>query len=281
MHVERVDTSTTGLMPIGRFSRATRLSLKALRLYDALGLLPPAQVDEDSGYRYYRQSQVASARLIAMLRQLDMPLNDIAEVLTLSGADAVRAVETYWRGVESETQVKRRLLARIEKYLLGEAEIMHEVATRNVDEQKVISIERRTLADALPDLIRESGERLIEHAQRSGQVQNGPMMVIYHGQVTMDADGPVEVCVPVSGAVEPVDDIRVRIEPAHSEAYARITKAQVAYPEILNAYDSVHAWLEQNGKDGGMWSPREVYFADWMALGDDEPACDVAWPFDG
>ena len=99
--------------------------------------------------------------------------------------------------------------------------------------------------------------------------------------LTMDADGPVEVCVPVNGAVEPVDDIRVRVEPGHSEAYARITKAQVAYPEILEAYDSVHAWLEKNGKETGNWSPREVYFADWATLSDDDPACDVAWPFEG
>lgn len=267
-------------MPIGRFSRASRLSLKALRLYDALGLLPPAKVDEQSGYRYYEESQLDAARLIAMLRQIDMPLNAIAEVLELGGAEAARAVDAHWREVEADTEVKRKLLARVHKQLLGKAEIMHEVVTRRVGDQKVISIERRTLADELPNLIGESGKRLIEHANASGNAQAGPMMVIYHGQVTMDADGPVEVCVPVNGAVEPVDDIRVRVEPAHSEAYARITKAQVAYPEILEAYDSVHAWLEQKGKKTGEWSPREVYFADWDALSDDDPACDVAWPFD-
>src|SRR5690606_1832582 len=177
----------------------------------------------------------------------------------VGGAEATRVVNAYWREVEAGAEVKRKLLARVQKYLLGKAEVMHEVATRRVGEQKVISIERRTLADELPKLIGESGRRLIEHAQRSGNAQAGPMMVIYHGQVTMDADGPVEVCVPVNGVVEPADDIRVRVEPAHAEAYARITKAQVAYPEILEAYDSVHAWLEQKGKKTGEWSPREVY----------------------
>lgn len=268
------------MMSIGHFSRASRLSLKALRLYDSLGLLPPARVDDETGYRYYEESQLARARLIAMLRQLDMPLNGISMVLDRTGASAARALNTYWREVEADTVVKRNLLARVEKYLLGEEEIMHEVDTRRVLEQKVISIERRTLADELPNVIREAGKRLIGHAAASGQAQTGPMMVIYHGQVTMDADGPVEVCVPVAGAVEPVDDIRVRIEPAHSEAFARITKAQVEFPEILSAYDSVQAWLEQNGKEFAMWSPREVYFADWVELGEHDPACDIAWPFD-
>lgn len=40
-------------MPIGPFSEMTRLSVKALRIYDDMGLLPPAMVDDASGYRYY------------------------------------------------------------------------------------------------------------------------------------------------------------------------------------------------------------------------------------
>ena len=39
-------------MSIGEFAGRSRLSPKALRLYDELGLLPPAQVDDSSGYRF-------------------------------------------------------------------------------------------------------------------------------------------------------------------------------------------------------------------------------------
>ena len=54
-----------GLWSIGEFAAATRLSPKALRLYDELGLLPPARVDPDSGYRWYAEDQVERARLVA------------------------------------------------------------------------------------------------------------------------------------------------------------------------------------------------------------------------
>ena len=64
-----------------------------------------------------------------------------------------------------------------------------------------------------------------------------------------------------------------------AEAYARITKREVEYPKILEAYDSVGAWLHEQGKQGTM-SPREVYFAQWDEVGDDDPACDVAFPFE-
>lgn len=49
------------------------LSIKALRLYDRLGLLQPAAVNQYNGYRRYHEDQLFAARLIAMLRRLDMP----------------------------------------------------------------------------------------------------------------------------------------------------------------------------------------------------------------
>jgi len=62
---------------IGGFARRSRLSVKALRLYDELGVLVPARVDEASGYRYYDVAQLEAARLVAMLRQLELPLAEI------------------------------------------------------------------------------------------------------------------------------------------------------------------------------------------------------------
>ena len=55
-------------LTVGQFGRLCQLSRKALRLYDERGLLPPARIDPDSGYRYYRRDQVATARRIRLLR---------------------------------------------------------------------------------------------------------------------------------------------------------------------------------------------------------------------
>jgi DNA-binding transcriptional MerR regulator len=70
-------------MNIGEFARRSRLSAKALRLYDELGVLPPAQVDDDTGYRYYAESQLDHARLIGALRQLQISLAEIKVILGL------------------------------------------------------------------------------------------------------------------------------------------------------------------------------------------------------
>ena len=77
-----------GLLTIGAFARAARLSPKALRLYDELGLLPPAAVDAESGYRFYAPAQLDRARLIAWLRRLGMPLARIRQVCGLAPAAA-------------------------------------------------------------------------------------------------------------------------------------------------------------------------------------------------
>jgi DNA-binding transcriptional MerR regulator len=70
-----------GLLSIGDFSRMTFLTVKALRHYHDVGLLEPARIDAHTGYRFYRAEQVAPARLIRRLRDLDLPVDDVRLVL--------------------------------------------------------------------------------------------------------------------------------------------------------------------------------------------------------
>ncbi len=81
-----------GLMPIGAFARLCRLTVKAVRHYDAQGLLMPAEVDPHSGYRYFRAEQVRTATTIALLRSLDVPIPVVREVLAAPDAAGVAAV---------------------------------------------------------------------------------------------------------------------------------------------------------------------------------------------
>jgi DNA-binding transcriptional MerR regulator len=80
------------LMPIGRFARLTGLTVKALRHYDELGLLPPERVDAATGYRLYGAGQVQRAEAIRTLRRLEVPLDDVATLLASDDRAAVRQV---------------------------------------------------------------------------------------------------------------------------------------------------------------------------------------------
>jgi effector-binding domain-containing protein len=152
---------------------------------------------------------------------------------------------------------------------------MYEVQEREVPEQVVLTEQRHVTADELPSWIEAAGHRLIRAAEGHGG-QTGPMFVVYHGEVSEDSDGPVEVCVPV--ATNGSTDVATRVEPAHREAYTRITKAQVGYPQILSAYDAVTAWIRSHALTIENCAPREVYFADWDSAEPDDEVCDVAFP---
>lgn len=118
------------MLTIGDFARASRLSAKALRRYDELGLLPPARVDPFTGYRYYAEEQVERARLVAWLRRIGMPLAEVGRVCERYAADpeaAARAIRAYWAGVESETAARRDLAASLVDHLKGTTEMTPEI----------------------------------------------------------------------------------------------------------------------------------------------------------
>src|SRR4051812_16766534 len=69
------------LLPIGMFSRASALSIKALRSYHDAGILVPARVDPQTGYRSYTVDQLTDAAVIVRLRALDVPLAQVELVL--------------------------------------------------------------------------------------------------------------------------------------------------------------------------------------------------------
>ena len=100
-------------MSIGEFARLTRLSPKALRLYDGLGLLSPARVDELSGYRYYEDAQLQQARLIATLRQVGVPLTTVKELLVLDPAEMAEQVTGFWQGAETRHASQRQLVTAL------------------------------------------------------------------------------------------------------------------------------------------------------------------------
>ena len=70
-----------GLLSIGAFSRASFLSVKMLRAYHEAGILVPARVDPQTGYRSYHSTQLTDAAVIVRLRALDLPLPRVREVV--------------------------------------------------------------------------------------------------------------------------------------------------------------------------------------------------------
>jgi len=265
-------------LTIGEFSRRSMLSPKALRLYDRQGLLVPADVDPENRYRRYRESQLADARLIARLRRLDMPLTDVAALLAAPPDRRSDALIEWWEAVERRMAGKRELLVHLLISLGGNERSfdMFEIEEREVPEQVILTEQRHVTVRGLTDWFAESLPRLHTIAVESGGIA-GPAFIIYHGEVNEESDGPVEVCVPIAPGQQAGVDAPTRLEPAHREAYTRICKSQVEFPQILDAYDAVEQWIATNNRQMN-GSPREVYFTDFMNAGPNDEVCDIAFP---
>jgi DNA-binding transcriptional MerR regulator len=231
------------LMLAGEFGAASRLSPKALRLYAEQRLLVPASTDPVTGYRYYQRDQVARARLIARLRTLNLPLARIAVLLDLP-AESRQAELRAWLDAQEADLRHRRELVKTLSY--GDDPAFGMVRTRQVVEHKFLYREQRLHVDALNDFTAESHARIRTWLNNAGLSGDGPVQVHFHGLVTRDSDGPVEVGIAFAGSVEPVDDLRIRLVPAHLEAYLPVPKAYSVFPHVLRVYDALEAWIDAN-----------------------------------
>jgi DNA-binding transcriptional MerR regulator len=110
-------------LTVGLMARRSGLTVKALRYYDRTGLLRPAAVDGATGYRLYRGDQVAEARLVRLLRSLDLPLEQVRTAVTAwkNGDDAAveRLVGEHRRQLDARVTRLRGALHRID-HLLAE-----------------------------------------------------------------------------------------------------------------------------------------------------------------
>jgi DNA-binding transcriptional MerR regulator len=229
------------LLPIGEFATASRLSQKALRLYGENGLLPPAWVDPESGYRYYTLDQLHAATLIALLRRAGMPLVEIRSFLR---DPSVEQLEAYERTATDEFAERRRVLRYVKRIL--EEERMYDVHTKRVDEQSYVSRTKRVFVPDLEPFIVDTFEAL------GRDEADLPGFVLYHGPVNKEEDGPVEVCVPT--------DAGDRRLPAGEVAFTEISGEQCTFPQILGAYEAVYRWAKDHDRraDG---PAREIYLA--------------------
>lgn len=100
------------LYSIGEFSRMSRLSIKALRLYDEQGVLKPGHTDRFSGYRYYSSAQLAEADLVRRLRVLEVPLDGIREFLREpEGVRRLAMLEEHLGRMEERLRSYRSIVA--------------------------------------------------------------------------------------------------------------------------------------------------------------------------
>lgn len=265
------------LVPIGRFAEATRLSVKALRHYDDIGLLAPAVVDPDTGYRYYRLGQANRAEAIRILRAVDMPLDGIAEVLAVidDPAQVRKTLNIHRQRLADELERHRRMLAFLERLLTEQENLMpYRIALETVEPRTLASTRFHASLDELPSLIGPSFGRVAAAIQSRGAAFAGPPMLVFHDVIDEDTSGDVEVAVPCDGQHEPVDGVTFSVL-AGGDVAATIHRGP--YSEISPAYHALTNWMAEHGH-APAGPPREIYLNDPDEVAEAELRTRVEWP---
>jgi len=269
-------TSDDHLLAIGRFSAATGLSHKALRIYDDMGLLSPSHTDAFTGYRYYEADQVRRGQLIRRMREMEMSLQAIREVLAASPTEAERLLTGYRR----EFDLRNRQVHQITSQLIHslrqeETNMTLSVEPREIAPQQVVFIEGHVLVNDIDNFIKNSLATLHEFVQEQGGTITGAPLGIYHGQINEQDDGPLEVCLPAAGAFSVRGDIQVRELRGGPAAVVSIRDDYLHFPLILQAYDAAHDWIAANDYQMAE-SPREV----WLTTVEEGGPWEIVWRYE-
>jgi DNA-binding transcriptional MerR regulator len=201
-------------MPIGDFSRATHLSVKMLRHYHEVGLLEPAEVDVDSGYRRYAAEQIVKAQIIRRFRDLEMPLDDIQIVLQAPD------VETRNRVIASHLTRLESSLARTQETVAS----LRGLLDRPQD--STVAIDHRHVAAAPASAITgivEQADVVAWYRGAMGEVAAtlsaqginpaGPLGGIYDTELFTEGRGRVTIFLPSDPLPQPVGRVSTTVIP--------------------------------------------------------------------
>lgn len=273
------------LMSIGIFSRASLVSIKALRSYHEMGILVPAEVDPDTGYRSYRASQLIDAGVIYRLRALDVSLQDIAQVLRARDPELTRKVVAEHRAtMESRLSEIERIVEQLQ-----EAEDLptlhtpvHVRSEPEVHALKVVGVVED--ADYAPFLDRAYGS-LWQAVQQTAAVPTASGSALYPAHVETESE-PVEAYIPIREPVavpQDVIDRGVVLAMIPSATCAVLTHAG-PYRTIAETYQRLGAWVAGNAVHAEK-PVREHYVVSvdpttGLLVPDDQLRTEIAWPID-
>jgi DNA-binding transcriptional MerR regulator len=260
------------LMTIGELSKVCRLSVKSLRNYDELGLLKPAEVDESTGYRRYAQEQIADALVIALLRSVDMPLSEVAEVLNELPSGGADVLKRHRLRLEERVERESKLLDHVERLIKGGI-MNYEVTVDERPRFQLAAIRRDTTPDKIGKDLTDAWTELSEYLKSSSLAPQDVPVCIYRGWEPNN--WVIEAGFVVDGEVTPHEEVHP-LEVPGGRCASLIHEGP--YEELGLANRAMGKWFTDNGHEMTEL-PYERYITDPTV--ETDPAkykTEVVWP---
>jgi DNA-binding transcriptional MerR regulator len=272
---------TGELLSIGRFARLSGLTVKALRHYDAHGLLSPAYVDDSTGYRYYAATQAREAIAIRRLRELELPLDEVAAVLEADPEAVRERLAVHRARLQGRAVEVRELIRELDLLIEGKEPLVQQTTIEprleEVPDLRVAAIAARVAVDDMFTFVPASIERVVAWlVERGVACEEWAVTFIrepVHGIENDSLD--VEVGLQVPEGIEGDDEVSIRVHPG---GRAAVHEHRGPYAGLPAAYEPLREWIVAQGLRPGP-ETRELYIANPGNTADEqEYVTRICWP---
>lgn len=262
------------MLKIGDFSRLARVTIKALRHYDELGLLKPAKIDSFTGYRYYSADQIPRLHRIIALKDMGLSLEEIARLLQndVSIIYILDLLHTKQEVVKRRLEDESEHLKRVEDWI-SEVERenklpAYEIITKKIPPVQVVSarIMLPNTFDLKPVCSKASPvlTEMVDHISKSSSKIVGPPIGIFYGEESIVRDFDWELALPVSQDVPSKGQFQCKELPGYDQMVTTIHKGGVNSGTPANI--ALAKWFETNPYQ--IIGPRrEIYLIDFRIVG--------------
>lgn len=231
---------------IGMFSKHGKVTIKTLRHYDEVGLLRPAYIDEETGYRYYTTEQLSHLHEIIALRQMGFSIPEILSIFNNFNVEKI--LEQRKAELESEYRIITNRLFRLNYYIKEKKEgrnMNYQAVIKEIPECIVFS-KRQIIENynTLMELVPSIGKKVKAANPTLKCAQPEYCFNIYHDGEYKEKDIDVEVC-------EAVVEFGIESDGIIFKKIPAVTVASVMhkgpYKDFGSAYAFIFKWVEENG----------------------------------
>lgn len=235
------------MFKIGEFSKLCKVTIKALRYYDKLGLLKPDYIDEDNGYRYYKTEKLKQASEIIMYKNMGFSLEQISKVL-VSKPNSDDIFEMLCQKKSETNDIIYQEKEKIKKInnlinKLKRERKMNEIILKTLPEVIVASM-RLTIKEYndLHTVVPKMGKKM----QAQGVVCRDPFYCfnVYHDAKHKEFDVDVEICEAVVKKGEDKEELIFKKINKVDSAACLFHKGP--YSSLGVSYTEIYKWIEEN-----------------------------------
>lgn len=251
------------MFKIGAFAKLGGVTVKTLRHYDELGLLKPARVDAESGYRYYTADQLLTLRRITGFKEQGLTLEEMRPLLIgpASPMDAERTLLEKRKELERQIEEAQRQITEVDERLgrIARDAMAAKEGTfllRKVEPVLVASI-RETLPRSQLCLLLDELKRYVGS---HGEEPDSGLTIIWHSRADCGEElSDIEVAISISKSIQSSGRVMIYQLPGIEEAASYIHQCN-PYIDDCKAIEALRGWIASEGyRPVGQIPFREIY----------------------